>query len=184
MGAIEDFAQGVVDLAEPHRLGVATLNYDGLTHAGLLKHGKPADPAHGFQNHSHTVVRGRKPIDGFALRQSDDIPDDKTPLIQLHGSLGWLRHPETGSVLRFTLDDLRAIDYWSEWGAGNTNWSPVVVLTDQKERTIVRRPFALAYDIFQQRLIASDRWLIGGVRPRRRAGQRTLRNCMGNTGST
>ena len=139
------------------------MNYDGLTHAGLLLHGSPADLADGRPSFAdfHRVVVGHRRIQGHRIRVEDNFPPHFSPLLQLHGSLGWLRSPK-GKLWRFSLDDLRDLDYWTALGNGTTNWTPVVVLTDQKERTIVRRPFALAYDIFQQRLVSSDRWLIAG----------------------
>ena len=161
-GAVDDFIHGLVSLAEPKRLSVATLNYDGLTHAGLLKHGSPADLALGYKKGRHEVVIGKPRINGLKLRSVDDIPQQKSPIIQLHGSLGWLRSPDTGVVWSFNLEDLRKLDYWNELKKGTATWTPVVVLTDQKERTVMRRPFALAYDILQDRLVSSNRWLVAG----------------------
>lgn len=82
-------------------------------------------------------------------------------LIQLHGSLAWLREPRLG-MYKFDLEALRSLGYWEALRNGQTDWLPVVVLTDQKERQIQRTPFSLAYDIFQRRLVAADHWLIAG----------------------
>ena len=156
-----EFIEGLTNLGPARFLSVATLSYDGLTHSGLLSCGSPADLADGRYPKTHELAPDLH-IEGLPLRTEDDMPDDKSPIIQLHGSLGWLRNPDDGAVWKFPLDALRYPNHWDSFRAGTTDWSPVVVLTDQKERTVVRWPFALAYDVFQQRLIRSDRWLIAG----------------------
>ena len=40
--------------------------------------------------------------------------------------------------------------------------TPQIVLTDQKAKMIVDRPFSIAYKIFEDRLRSSDFWFIGG----------------------
>lgn len=46
----------------------------------------------------------------------------RTRLIHLHGSLTWLRNPQTGKVYRFRIEELRAINYWHAWRDGGTKW--------------------------------------------------------------
>ncbi len=99
---IEGFGDALKGVASPTELTVATLNYDGLTHAALpLNAGAVADLADGRESAVREVVPGN-PIGCYRLRERDDFPDDRTHIIQLHGSLAWLREPETAAVWRFT----------------------------------------------------------------------------------
>jgi hypothetical protein len=170
---VQRTAQELVGLGPADTLSVATLNYDGLLHAGMLDVGRNesggvtfevVDLAAGYVEETKEVVPGHA-IVGHPLRNVDDLMSDRAALLQLHGSLGWLSDPaETDSIWRFELDDLRFIDYWNALRKGETQWRPVVVLTDRKERAVSKLPFSLAYEIFQRRLITSERWLIVGYR--------------------
>jgi len=152
-------------------LTIATLNYDGLLTSALKKlHDaglcRLSDLGHGaFADHRH-VSHGAASVDCWSLRTYDDMIGD-THLLHLHGSLGWLSDPETGETWKFDLQGLRAPagwpdPYWGKLGEGLGTVVPRVVLTDQKQRAITEWPFSLAYSIFEQRLVDSDRWLIGG----------------------
>jgi hypothetical protein len=164
-------AARLIELGPASRLSVGTLNYDGLLHAGLMdvgrdEWGRPtfmiADLADGRTLRNFEVVPGHSLV-GYPIRVVDDFPPDRACLIQMHGSLGWLRSPDDPSqVWRFTLGELRAAGYWRAWRDGRTEWSPVVVLTDRKENATRAWPFALAYDSFLRRLTTADRWLIAG----------------------
>jgi hypothetical protein len=169
VSATRAVGQALVSLGAPSDLTVATLNYDGLTHAALLEMGQDeygttffaiTDLADGRVNQPHSIA-GRNMI-GYPIRDVDDLPPDHASVLQLHGSLGWLRNPRNGEVWRFALGDLRAAGYWEALRAGRTDWEPVVVLTDQKERAVAGWPFSLAYEAFGDRLSAADRWLIAG----------------------
>lgn len=161
--------QALVALGSAANLSVATLNYDGLLHAGLMEAGTDswgqptfsiADLADGRETASHVISAGHE-IEGHPIRDFDSIPPGRASLLQLHGSLGWLRaHDER--VWRFPLTELRDANYWDAWQQGATEWDPCVVLTDRKERTVGSWPFALAYEIFQRKLTTADRWLIAG----------------------
>lgn len=149
---------------------MATLNYDGLTHSALLDAwndlwlqagGKMADLAWGSGDQLLEVVPGRT-LRSWPIRDEDTIPDDRAALLQLHGSLAWLRHRPTLQVWKFRLTDLRDAQYWDGLANGSSEWEPVVVLTDRKREAVASWPFDLAYRIFVGRLIAADRWLVAG----------------------
>ena len=158
-----DFAAALTTLVvgRADDLVLGTLNYDGLTHAALLD-AQPGlcDLAVGWGRGSKQPVPG---VSSFAhqLRTEDNFVAGQTLLLQLHGSLGWLRSAN-GNVWKFSIDDLRINGYWRSLERGTTSWEPVVVLTDRKERTIESDPFRFAYSVFEDRLRASDRWLIAG----------------------
>lgn len=147
---------------EPQHLSVATLNYDGLAHSVLLDHvNNLADLGHGLEGARHEIADGVTLL-AQRLRYLDDIPAGRLRLLQLHGSLGWLIHPDTGVVWAFRLDDLRHHDYWDLLQCGATQWQPSVVLTDRKGPVVGSWPFDLAYRAFHRDLLRSERWLIAG----------------------
>ena len=159
------------DLGPRKNLTVATLNYDGLLHSGFIDGGtdqsaernaRLADLADGREPNIHDVLPGVS-LRAHPLRAVDDIPDDRMALLQLHGSLSWLRHVDKPEeVWRFTLQDLRNHKYWQRFADGGSQWEPVVVLTNQKSKVIGRWPFSLAYETFTQRLAQAERWLVAG----------------------
>jgi|SRR5579872_3893214 len=177
---VERFCTAVAGLGEPEELTVATLNYDGLLHAGFLTEvpvsdsrwdpntrplGQIADLADGSWGAERriVVIPGQPPIEGHPLRTQDDLPLERIALLQLHGSLAWLRDPEDPSqIWKFNLEDLRGQAFWDRWGDGATDWEPVVVLTNRKEPAVGRWPFSLAYEAFTRRLADADRWLMVG----------------------
>lgn len=175
---VQSFVEALLGLIRPNygRLTIATLNYDGLLHAALLEHVQrddgwevgpsriASDLADGRSSAkgSHQLLTGSQPCEGQALRSIDDLLIERTALLQLHGSLAWLRDPVGGAVWKFRLDDLRRLDYWIRWRDGETDWEPVVVLTDQKTKAVTLEPFNLAYRAFETRLVAADRWMIAG----------------------
>lgn len=175
--AVLPFCDAVTELAHPGNITVATLNYDGLAHAGLLHALRPeasgwvrtdgsrflTDLAAGYGERDHSPAGPEGPILlGHPLRTEDDVLRDRLFLCQLHGSLSWLRDPDTGLVWSFELQDLREADYWQRWRDGRTDWAPEVLLTDQKEAGVLQDPFDLAYLLFRERLIEADRWLVAG----------------------
>lgn len=166
-------------------LTVATLNYDPLLHVGFFN--PPAtsgadgswfprepstqhvtDLADGRQLVYHKLTAGDGSLGGYRLRDADDFLPGRAVLLQLHGSLAWLRHPDTDDVWRFNMEDVRlanvddGLSYWQAWRDGHTEWTPAVVLTNRKDRAVQRRPFDLAYRVFARRLDVADRWLIAG----------------------
>ncbi|MBK5221541.1 MAG: SIR2 family protein [Acidimicrobiia bacterium] len=166
----EALADALIALGPAGSMTLATLNYDGLTHAGLMEMGQDmwgqanfliADLASGQAATAQQVLPGTT-LAGHWLRDFDDIPTDRAALLHLHGYLGWLRQPETGQVAKFTLDGLRDCDYWQQFAAGACEWEPVVVLTDRKDRATLEWPISLAYQTFLTRLVAAERWLIAG----------------------
>lgn len=164
----EDLRGLAVDAGQ---ITVATLNYDGLLHSGLLEHCPEdiCDLASGKWRHTghHRVVHGGPQLEGQRLRTTNNLPDDKLAILQLHGSLGWLQDQD-GEIWSFKLDDLRTDDlgsdqsYWKALREQRTDWVPKLVLTNRKNRAVDGQPFALAYEAFRDRLLDSDRWLIAG----------------------
>jgi hypothetical protein len=146
-------------------LTIATLNYDGLLHGVAIDALPPiADLADGRPDAcaSFEVVPGHTLV-GRPLRLVDDLLDTRTHILQLHGSLGWLRRPShLDQVWSFRIPELRTAGYWQAWKSGTTDWSPVVVLTDRKSQVVAEWPFELAYSTFYQRLVRAKRWLVVG----------------------
>jgi hypothetical protein len=144
---------------------VGTLNYDGLIHAAALNLPVSlADMSTGYESHEgeHCVVPGEPMVVGHLLRNHDNMPGNTLQLLNLHGSLGWLRTSSSGAIWKFDLSDLRDQDYWSALAANNTSWTPSLILTDQKGNAVAEYPFSLAYEIFRERLARADRWMIVG----------------------
>ena len=147
---------------------VATLNYDGLIHACFLDQlGTSAlcDLAGGWGHQSFEVVEGGTNLWGLPLRNRADFPTGRRiRLLQLHGSLGWLRHLDSGEVWSFDIDALRDCHYWEALMIGKTSWMPVVVLTsaDRKGELVSKYPFKLACGAAERALVDADRWLIAG----------------------
>ena len=159
------------DEASGSILTVATLNYDGLLTAGLLRlHDDGlcalSDMGHGQLSNRLSIAREVPPSGCLGIRAADDLPGD-VQLLHLHGSLGWLTDPDTGDVWKFELPELRGPHgqmrtYWTHLKTGSALLLPKVVLTDKKTRAVAEWPFSLAYLIFESRLRTSERWLIGG----------------------
>jgi hypothetical protein len=97
------------------------------------------------------------------LRRIPDFMEERARLLNLHGSLGWLRYKDDpNEVRRFRIPDLREADYWTKHGRGETTWDPVVVLTNRKTELTQEWPFVLCYSEFTRALLEADRWLIAG----------------------
>jgi hypothetical protein len=165
---VHAFLSGLVQTTHGGQLTVGNLNYDSLVMAGLcelLPSQAFCDMATGYREQEFSVVSGEPPIMGRQLRgRAEDFPPRHVTLLHLHGSVAWLRHPETGHMWRFNMPDLREIHYWRNWRDGFTEWSPEVVLTNQssKSEVVTHQPFKLAYDMFEGRLRQADTWIIAG----------------------
>jgi hypothetical protein len=165
---VHAFLSGLAEATHGGRLTVGNLNYDSLVMAGLcelLPSQTFCDMAIGYSEQEFSVVSSAAPIRGRRLRsRAEDFPPRAVTLLHLHGSLAWLRHPETGQMWRFNMHDLREIHYWRNWRDGFTEWAPEVVLTNQssKSEVVTHQPFKLAYDMFEGRLIQADTWVIAG----------------------
>lgn len=158
---VQPLCTALLELPEMDNLTVATLNYDGLLHAGLIDADGVADLALGYGHTEKLLVEGGHPTQVAPLRTADDFPAHANRLvIQLHGSLGWVRI--NGSVWKVPIDTLRTLNFWQALTEESALGEPVVVLTDRKEAAVTAQPFALAYDIFGDRLARSSRWLIAG----------------------
>ncbi len=164
---VEDFlaaALGVVD----GRITIGNLNYDSLGMAGLINvaGSQMCDMVYGYNPREFDILGNGVEIVGARMRTSvGDFPANRRiRLVHPHGSLTWLRNPETGRVYRFDIGDLRNLDYWAAWRDGKTEWQPQVVLTNQsaKSSVVASQPFSLAYDVLYNRLVTADRWLIAG----------------------
>lgn len=148
-------------------LTIATLNYDGLLQAGLMRLKEEEDLYFSDlgdgrpEAQEHVQVSASVSLEASRIRALDDLPYG-VQLIHLHGSLGWLSCPGKDSIWKFPIPDLRRMSYWTEFKNGKASMTPQVVLTDQKTSVITERPFSLAYSIFQDRLQSSDFWFIGG----------------------
>lgn len=170
---VDRFCQAVADLGEPDELVTATLSYDGLLQSGFLREwvgftGSTetlaiCDLGHGLFHEQLQVDFADEALDTYRLRNFPDFLDNRAVLLHLHGSLGWLRAPsDNGDVFKFRIQDLRDWHYWERLKAGDTGWTPVVVLTSRKTELAREWPFSLAYTSFASALSESDRWLIAG----------------------
>jgi len=169
---VERFCQALADLGPASDLTVATLNYDGLLHSGFLRsyidfEGTTqvlpiSDMADGrSRDRSCPDFAGGDSLESGRLRGSPDFMKDRSWVLNLHGSLGWLRR-DGGEYRKFRIEDLRASRYWEKLRDGETEWEPVVVLTNQKGDMPRRYPFSVAYEAFRTQLVLADRWLIVG----------------------
>jgi hypothetical protein len=143
------------------------LNYDALLMAALCRehNHELCDLGDGrFGSAYHHIAEDRLAL-GRPLRTRGNLPYRRLTLLHLHGSLAWLRNPADKRIYKLAIEDLRHMDYWPLWGQGKTDWSPVVVLTNQpgKTKLIREQPFALAYEIFRQRLLTASKWMIIGT---------------------
>lgn len=162
------FVSEVINAASGGEVTFANLNYDGLLMAALC---------HGYQGSLCDLADGRLaprslqitedwPAVGQPLRRSGNLPmGRRLTLLHLHGSVAWLRNPAEKQVYRFRLEDVRDSHYWDAWREGRTQWTPVVVLTNQtgKSRRVADHPFSLAYDLAKQRFLTADKWLVAGT---------------------
>lgn len=141
-----------------------TLNYDSLLNGAVIEASNQmaADLADPRESAVMEIGNGTS-IQGIWLRKTDDILSARTPIYDLHGSLAWWREPEVdGRVAKFTMPDLRGHEVLEKWKSGDLNWSPAVLMTDQKSRTSQNFPFSLAYQAFEQHLMKSEIWIIVG----------------------
>jgi hypothetical protein len=160
------FVEDVIMSAEGGEVTFANLNYDALLMAAMCREHNTdlCDLADGrMQNRMHFITEDEWAT-GRPLRTRGDLPYRRLTLLHLHGSLAWLRSPD-GQVYKLAIDQLRLMDYWTLWRQGKTDWAPVLVLTNQpgKTRLIRQQPFVLAYEIFRQRLLTADKWMIAGT---------------------
>jgi len=165
---VHKFISAVVDSANGGEVTFGNLNYDSLVMAALcnLYEDRLCDLTDGRLGSKSIEVVPDWPMGGRPLRTKADMPmSRKIALLHLHGSLTWMHNPTTNQYYRFRIEDLRDSGYWSAWRDGDTNWEPVVVLTNQnsKNALVKRYPFAMAYNTFEQRLMTADRWLIAGA---------------------
>lgn len=166
---VDDFVCALSGIADGGRVHLATLNYDSLLMAALLRGNyNMCDMAVGYGDPGcYSPIAADQTMCGRNLRQVDDFPYKHFTLLQLHGSLAWLRDPTSGAdaTIRFAPDDLRGQDYWACWRRGETEWEPQVILTNQhhkSEMTSGSHPFRLAYDKLMTSLMSSDQWIVAG----------------------
>lgn len=177
MDGLAQFVAGLHAAAGGQRLTIANLNYDSLVMACLTEKFRDSfcDMARGDKRGVFEVLEGEFWV-GSPVRTCVDFPVyRKTRLIHLHGSLTWLRSPD-GTVYRFRTEDLRWHNFWEKWRNNETDWQPVVVLTNQTAKTEVvkEEPYALAYSVTEEELIEADRWLIAGYSFRDECVNQTL----------
>lgn len=146
------------------RVRVGNLNYDCLNLAAMNSvFGRGmCDMAQGTRT-KQVIVPGEPAVEAFPIRTTPNLIADRHQLVHLHGSTGWLRDPK-GVVWKVCIDDVRRTDFWAAYRDKRTEWSPVVVLTNQaRKSTVVERdPFHLGYQVFGEALRTSGRWLLVG----------------------
>lgn len=149
----------------PDRLVFGNLNYDTMLLTAMLQtYGlkNVADMASGLEK--ATVISDSEEITVRSLRRTDDFPNDRVLHLSLHGSLQFWSDEERRTVVKLETSMLEDGDQWRSVREGTTNIRPVVVLTNQKQKTDAVRefPFSLAYEKFEQALFESSKWLIIG----------------------
>lgn len=190
MAPIRHLLDQIVIATNGGEVAFGNLNYDALLMAGCCSRQGPerfCDLTDGRYNKVEKLITPDAFAYGRPLRTMGNLPlNREIALVHLHGSLAWLREPGTGRVYRFDMADLRDADYWTAWREGRTNWAPVVVLTNQtgKSKLIKQPPFDLAYDVFKQRLLTADKWLIAGTSLRDVAVNQMLREAWQGRSST
>lgn len=159
---VRKFCQALKEFPS-EQITIATLNYDGILHSGLLKEFSVrdvCDAARGDRSNSFDINDTK--CKAYAVRDDHDIPSKRRVcLLNLHGSLGWLRN-RNREVWKFDLGDLRTAEYWTSLAKGSAPGFPVVVLTNQKKAAVEAHPFKLLYTMFQRRLERASHWLIVG----------------------
>ena len=173
MVAIEILCREIARLSEPSEIAIATLSYDGLLPSGFLTKWvdfsgsertlETSDLGDGRSSEIRSMdfTDGRT-VESHGLRVVPDFLPGRARLINLHGSLGWLRDSARNEYRKFSIDTLRENEYWSKLRRGETDWEPVVVLTNIKTRVPERYPFSIAYETFFQELLTASHWLLVG----------------------
>ena len=99
---IVKWTRAVRNLAGNSPIAIGSLNYDGFLHASLAEIDRDcfADLASGYGKTEHRVGSGSTtPSCGRPIRTRNNLQANKSVhLLNLHGSLGWLRHSETNQV--------------------------------------------------------------------------------------
>ena len=134
IGGVHQFISAVVDSSSGGEVTFGNLNYDSLAMAALcnLYEDRMCDLTDGRYGVKYVEVVPDWPMAGRPLRTTGNMPmSRKISLLHLHGSLTWLHNRSTNQYYRFGVEDLRDSDYWAAWRAGESDWEPVVVLTNQ-----------------------------------------------------
>jgi SIR2-like domain len=168
LAPLRDFVEEAIQSADGGEIMFGNLNYDTLLMAAICRghNNDLCDLADGRFNAAFHHITDEHFAYGRPLRTHGNLPyGRRITLVHLHGSLGWLRNPNDHQFYRMDIECLRQMDYWTLWRQGRTDWSPVVVLTNQTGKTqlIQEHPFSLAYEIFRQRLLTANKWLIAGT---------------------
>lgn len=148
-------------------LRVFTPNYDNLLHSGFLWNDSNLSDLADGRNQQAFDLAGDS-LHGRPIRLSHgELMATQVTLVNLHGSLNWLGDPATGSVFKFTIDDLRYLGassegYWTLLREDKVDMLPSVVLTDRKAEVVREWPFSLAYEIMETSFAECDHWLIAG----------------------
>jgi hypothetical protein len=167
---VADFVDAVVDVAAGDKVVLANLSYDSLVMASLAdRHqGGFCDMAVGYGLADFVLHPDAGRITGRRIRTAADLwPTGNRAaieLVHLHGSLTWWKHPVTGEVYKFGIDELRDIEQWKAWRLGGSSWEPQVVLTNQagKLAAVMKHPFNLAYERLRLQFSKADLWLFAG----------------------
>lgn len=181
---VSRFLDAVVNEAAYSRLTIGNLSYDSLVLASLVENygHRLCDMADGRPARTKKInLYGEGAVAAQAHRLRETLVDFpgaryNIRLAHLHGSLTWLRDPDTGIVYRFPIEYLRGevtfLDgeaeytdsHWTRWRTKKSEWEPQVVLTNQsaKSKIVKEPPFSLAYDVLFDALVDSDRWVIAG----------------------
>lgn len=160
------FIRALAETAGPE-LVVGTLNYDGLLHATIIEalgKSKLSDLAQGYGEKRLRLYRNGPRLTGWPLRSATQaLLPAPIQVLQLHGSLGWLR-ARHGEVYRFELQPLRDAEFWKHIQDTPDALEPCVILTNQVGKQYLAKtwPFADAYQRFFSHAAVADRWIIAG----------------------
>ncbi len=160
-----NFVKSVLLMGSQHSdVSFGTLNYDSLLNGMVINatSNNCTDMADGQHGSGFPIGPGLT-LDGFPLRDVDNMMEDRCRIYDLHGSVAWWGSPGLDSdMAKFTLSDLRSNNVVDDWRSKGISWSPVVLLTDQKSQRSSLFPFSFAYAGFERRLVAADNWVIVG----------------------
>ncbi len=158
---------GAITNAFPGKVVFGNLNYDTLLLSALLSVCQDglADMGYGWKDVTISNDDGTEfPVARLRRKPSDFPSTRRVQLLHLHGSLTFWTDREKNIFVKVEASRLRGKAFWEELRNDETRLRPVVVLANQRDKTaqVTEFPFALAYQMFDNGLGASDHWLVVG----------------------
>lgn len=149
------------------RVAIGNLNYDTLLLSALLTVclREVADMGHGNKKVEVLVDDAvSRSVQALRTHAGDFPANRRVQLLHLHGSLTYWATEDGAISAKLPKEMLEDGSQWQSMRDGTTNVRPLVVLANRRDKAehVARYPFALAYEMLEDGLSASDRWLIIG----------------------